>query len=732
MVQARRAGSIGLVAAVVALGGLACSACRNGGGDLVGHQVDPDAPQPEEGTGLTFPLEPPPATPLVRVRAFPELSFERPVFLTHAPGDPDRVFVLEQDGRIWVFDNRDDVQERSVFLDIRDRVRRSHNEEGLLGLAFDPSYAENGAFYLYYSASSPRRVVIARFEVTADPERADPDSEQVLLELEQPYGNHNGGMIAFGPDGHLYAGFGDGGAAGDPLQAGQDLSTLLGKIIRVSVAPDGTVQVPHDNPFVDVDGARPEIWALGLRNPWRFSFDRQTGELWVGDVGQDSREEVDVVVRGGNYGWRAEEGTLPFDPDQAPATEALLPPIVEYGRSEGQSITGGYVYRGTDLPPFRGAYFYGDYGSGKVWALRRGADGQLGSNEQVASVPSLSSFGEDTRGELFAVSLDGGIYRFEPASEDDAAPGFPTLLSQTGVFVDAASLQPNPDLLPYTPRVELWSDGAIKTRWLALPKGETIAFSAEEAWDFPVGTVTIKHFELPVDDADPSRTIRLETRVMVHERDGWAGYTYRWNEAQTDAELVTQAQTGTFSVRRDGQAVQQVWEFPFGSDCLRCHPPGYGEVLGVRTAQLHDPAGDSTLASWAEQGLFSGSVEPSADWPSHPRIDDEGADLQARARAYLDVNCAICHHPGGPAPGSMDLRFQTPLAQTNLVGVPPENPLGLPDEQRIAPGAPGSSSVHARMSARDREQMPPLASRVPDAVAVQLLGRWIDALGDGG
>lgn len=713
---------------VVALAG--CGACRSGSGELVGHHVEPTPPEPDEGTGLTFPLEPPPATPLVRVRAFPELSFDRPVLVTHAPGDTERLFVLEQAGRIWVFSNDDDVKERALFLDIRDRVRRSHNEEGLLGLAFDPDYAASGVFYLYYSASSPRRAQISRFSVTGDPDRADPGSEEPLLAVEQPFGNHNGGTVAFGPDGMLYAGFGDGGSAGDPLGAGQDLGTLLGTIIRVNAPPTGALQIPTDNPFVDREGARPEIWALGLRNPWRFSFDRQTGTLWAGDVGQDRYEEIDIVTRGGNYGWRRMEGAESFDAGTAATIEPVIDPVVAYGRSDGESVTGGYVYRGLELPAYRGAYIYGDYVTGKVWALRADPEGKLVSNTEIAGVPSLSSFGEDGHGELLAVSLDGGLYRFALAEEKDAAPAFPTLLSQTGVFADTTNLVPNPDLLPYAPRVELWSDGAQKARWLALPEGETIGFSEDGEWSFPVGTVTVKHFELPTDDADPTRTVRLETRVMVHETAGWSGYTYRWNAEQTDAVLVTSPQSGTFEVRRGGQAVQQVWAFPHGSDCLRCHTEGYGRVLGIRTRQLHaeGETGGGTIADWAAKGLFSTAVDASASRPVHPRIDDEGADLQARARAYLDVNCAVCHHPGGPAPGSVDLRVQTPLSDTQLLNVVPESAVGLPGERRIAPGDHASSSVWARVQGLGEERMPPLASRVRDDAAVQLLASWIDAL----
>jgi glucose/arabinose dehydrogenase len=469
------------LALCVALGVLSAG-CRQFT-EVTDHRVDPKPPKPLPATGLTFPLDPPSPTPLATVRAFPKLTFDRPVFITDAPDDRNELYVLEQSGRIFVFENRDDVETAEVFLDIRDRVRMQHNEEGLLGLAFAPDYARSGVFYLYFSASDPRRAQISRFNADGDRRTADPSSEEPLLAVNQPYGNHNGGTVLSGPDGMLYAGFGDGGAAGDPEAAGQDLGTLLAKIVRLEVGSDGPYRVPPDNPFVDVAGARPEIWAYGLRNPWRFSFDRQTGALWAGDVGQDSLEEVDIVVRGGNFGWRHREGTRDFLPEGQPR-DPYIDPVVEYGRRLGESITGGYVYRGTHLSAFRGVYFYGDYVTGNVWALTH--DGkQTTSNELVARVPALSSFGEDAAGELYAVNLDGRLYRFEPEQERDAAPAFPTKLSQTGLFADTATLAPTAGLRPYDLRWPFWSDGASKRRWLVLPQGGRIEFDREARGDSP-------------------------------------------------------------------------------------------------------------------------------------------------------------------------------------------------------------------------------------------------------
>lgn len=369
------------------------------------------------------------STAVTLTRAFPALDFKRPVFLTGAGDGSDRLFVLEQHGVIHVFPNRDDVtpDDVRVFLDISERTDRTHNEEGLLGLAFPPDFAESGAFYVHYSSTArDRHGVVSRFFVSADDrDRADADSEEVVLVQKQPYRNHNGGMIDFGPDGLLYIAFGDGGAANDPLEAGQDLSTWLGTILRVRVSPDiDGYAVPDDNPFVDVDGARPEIWAYGLRNVWRFAFDRATGELWAGDVGQNKWEEVDLIVRGGNYGWNTYEATHEFEKGRALREGAEhIPPVAEYPRADGLSITGGYVYRGAAHPSLQGAYFFADYAYGTLWTLRPDGEGGWLEEHLGKTMKSIASFGEDDAGELYTVSFDDGIDRVGVASGPASSGG---------------------------------------------------------------------------------------------------------------------------------------------------------------------------------------------------------------------------------------------------------------------------------------------------------------------
>ena len=356
--------------------------------------------------------------------AFPQLTFSQPVGLCEAGDGSNRLFVVEQSGSIRVFQNSPATAASNVFLDIRDRVLFS-GEQGLLGIAFHPNFTQNGYFYVDYVAANPTRTVIARYSINlTNPNLADKTSEFIIIEIDQPFSNHKGGQIAFGPDGYLYVGMGDGGSAGDPLGNAQSLSTLLGKILRIDVnMPSSGLNygIPPDNPFVgDSKGYRQEIFAYGFRNPWRFSFDYISGMLWVGDVGQNRIEEIDMVQKGKNYGWNIMEGTLPYNGSTPGGLES---PIFEYEHSLGNAIIGGYVYHGSVLVALRGAYIYGDYGSGKIWALT--ANGTSITNMLlVSSNLPLSSFGLDQSGELYVCAFDGRIYRLSAT----AIPEFPLLM----------------------------------------------------------------------------------------------------------------------------------------------------------------------------------------------------------------------------------------------------------------------------------------------------------------
>lgn len=335
-------------------------------------------------------------------------GLDRPLFLTHAGDSSGRIFVVEKTGRILVFIEGQSQPE--PFLDIAQLVNSRDSERGLLGLAFHPGYANNGFFYVNYTDLNGNTVV-SRFQVSADENRADPDSQQILLNISQPYANHNGGMIAFGPDGYLYIGMGDGGSGGDPQGLAQNPETLLGKILRIDVNGTSPYSIPPGNAPV----GRPEIWALGVRNPWRFSFDRLTGSLLIGDVGQNQWEEINILpagIPGGiNLGWDYYEGTHAFEgnpPDQS----SFLFPVIEYQHSGGTcSVTAGYTYRGTQLPDWQGVFLYGDYCSGTVWGAIADANGNWQTGQLFDLQAALASFGEDESGEIYLIDLNGTIYR---------------------------------------------------------------------------------------------------------------------------------------------------------------------------------------------------------------------------------------------------------------------------------------------------------------------------------
>jgi uncharacterized repeat protein (TIGR03806 family) len=676
-------------------------------------------------------------------QAFPGLPvFTEPVQMLQAPGDSTRWFVLEKPGIIRVFANNAAVTTTQVFLDIRDRVvRLGQCECGLLGLAFHPDFPATNRVYVNYNDPQFRSIT-SEFTSPDGGFTLDPNSERVLLTVNKPADNHNGGQLHFGPDGFLYLGLGDGGGGGDPQNNAQNDMRLLGKMLRIDV---NSTQLPYGippnnmfpatNPRCNVNGSGtqncPEIYAKGLRNPWRWSFDRQTGTQWVADVGQGAWEEINILARGGNYGWRIREGAHCFNPPSNCQTMDLIDPIAEYGRSMGYSITGGYVYRGTQTTELFGRYVLADFGSGMIASLTPDAGGTytVTPHVQPGTAPpgapgqlNISAFGESSSGELYAVDFfRGQLFRLVFTQGGGGGDNVPQQLSQTGcINTSAAGAPPLLSLIPYRPNAAFWSDGASKERWIGLPNGMNVAVQGSGDWELPRGTVLVKHFRIG--------NQLVETRLFMHHPDDvWAGYTYQWNAAQTEATRVTGG--GTANVGG------QTWIFPSEAQCLQCHTQAAGFSLGLETPQQNGNHTYPQTGRTANQITTLNAVNVlsppiAANPPAYADPTDAGQSLTARARSYLHTNCANCHRPGAPTGVNLDLRHDTPLAQTGACDVAPSRgDLGIPSARIIAPGDDARSVLLARMSRRnDPNMMPPIASNLRDASGETLIGSWIDSL----
>jgi len=688
-------------------------------------------------TTCLAPARPTPSNGVDRSDVYPNLpSFTSPVKALQAPGDPSRWFVVEQGGRVWVFSATPGVSTRTIFADLGARVV-SGGEEGLLGMAFHPSWPIVPEVYLLYTALAPRRTVISRFKsanggVSIDYSAA---AEEVILTVDQPNDTHKAGDLAFGPDGHLYAGLGDGGGEYDTYGVGQNLGSLLAKILRIDVSAGGPdYAIPADNPWAanprcpsaGRSGAVPcpEIWAFGFRNPWRWSFDRATGDLWAGDVGEQSWEEVDVVEKGKNYGWPVREGRhcgRDYPGCPAPGTVLngglLTDPVTEFGHVQAApyAVTGGYVYRGAAIPSLAGKYLFADYGSGDVFVHEPGVPNSM--TLLFAAGVVTASFAEDAAGELWLVDFGGGrLYRLEPTGA-----GVDTVPSDLAVACPSAV---NPDgpgsvLVPYALEAPFWSDGAVKQRWLALPNGTQATVGPTNDLDFPIGTVLVKQFRLGGK--------KIETRLLMRHTDGsWAGYSYEWNDAETAATKVVGGKAKAIG--------QQTWAYPSEQQCLQCHTAAAGRSLGLELPQqngnLTYPSTGRTanqLATLEHIGILTLPAPP-ANLPAYPSPFGP-APLEQRARAYLHSNCSHCHQPGGPTPVTLDFRYGTSLAGTGACGTNPSlGNLGLANAKLIAPGAPGSSVVLERMKRLDSHRMPPIGRLVVDQQGVQVVTDWIQGL----
>ncbi|NNE29052.1 MAG: hypothetical protein HKN16_05425, partial [Saprospiraceae bacterium] len=727
------------------------------------------------------------------VNAFPNLTFTDPIAMEEVP-DQSGYYVAGKHGVIWFVEADSTTAEKTIALDIRDKVITG-GDAGLINFTLHPDFGNPSSdnknyLYIMYPFSpvlnhgeEPRMNRLSRFSVYEGSRIIDPSSEYILIQDYDPQGYHMGGAMFWDEEGYFYFTMGDGGdaVAVDLTPAYQQIDKyLFGGLFRLDLdndparshpirkqplafpgKPEGFPEVytqgysiPNDNPFVDESGSTlEEFYGLGLRSPHRADYDELTGQIWIGDVGHGSREEITILPKGGNAQWPYKEGNFPgtiAKPSELIGLET--PPKFDYHRSIGVAVIGGIVYRGEKWNHvLDGFYLFGDHSNGNIWSLNPVTDEVIllttMADLGLGGKRGLSSFATNDAGDIFLLNLngtnqDGGTIMRMVLDQAPPAP-IPNLLSETGAFSDLETLSPAPGFIPYKVNSPLWSDRAAKQRWMAIPNdgihdtdNEKIAFSPLAPWQFPGGSVFIKHFDLPVSENDPTELRRLETRFYIVDMEGNAyGLTYKWNEEGTDAELLSSGLSESYPVElSDGSMVDQTWEYPSRLQCDACHNPNSGFVLGVKTHQLNGdylyPSGvvDNQLTTLDHLDIFLG--DPLSDPDQLARsysLDDQEASTEVKVMSYLDANCAHCHQPGG-VEGVFDARFTTPLSEKNLVnefGLSHTTPFGA---KMVVPQHPEESELWLRDNSVEADKMPPIAKNIVDQNYMALLTEWINGL----
>jgi glucose/arabinose dehydrogenase len=729
---------------------------------------------------------PDPPPPYRVRRMYPKLKAMFPISVTRQPGAGNLIVVTE----LWPYG----PASVGRFKDDpgADTIEKLFDVDGVAyDVKFHPKFAENGYMYVGSNgpvSGAPKTTRVIRYTMDRNPPYAL-DLKSATKIIEWPSDGHNGGAMAFGHDGMLYITSGDGTSDSDANIVGQDLSKLTAKVLRIDVDhPDSgkLYAVPKDNPFIGVAGARPETWAYGLRNPWRMTVDDKTGHLWVGNNGQDLWESAYLIQKGANYGWSVLEGSHPFYSNRKAGPTPFSPPTVEHHHSESRSLTGGIVYYGARHPELQGVYLYGDYSTGKVWGVRHDGNKVTWQKEIADTHLQITGFGTDSAGEILIADHrgegKGAFYTLDATPKNLPRSEFPLKLSESGLFRSVKGHIVEPALIPYSVNAPFWSDGASKERYIALPGVDTkIEMVSSRGWNFPDGTVLVKSFALEEQEGNPATRRWIETRFLTKQDGEWFGYSYSWNDDQTEGTLVpAKGSDRTFAIQTaKGDKREQVWHYPSRAECMVCHSRAANFVLGLSTVQMnkshtYGSVTDNQLRTLEHLGVLrigwegeakdllrdeaktrglseaqanayvdrqSATRDQRVAGPSsllarsperYPRLADpydKKLDVVNRARSYLHANCSQCHVEAGGGNAQMELEFNTAAERMRIFDVKPQHStFAIPEARLIAPGAPEQSVLLQRISHRGEGHMPPLATAVVDEEGVRLLREWIRGL----